>query len=84
MSSRWVINEKKDERVKARIVARGYEEAKENLLTDAPTVDKTSIRTFLTIVAMNEWDAGSLDVKAAFLQSRDLKAQLYLQKAYNV
>ena len=78
VSSRWVINEKKDGRVKARIVARGYEEAEENLSTDAPTVDKTSIRTFLTIVAMNEWDAGSLDVKAAFLQSHDLKRVVYM------
>lgn len=78
VSSRWIINEKKDGRVKARIVARGFEEPEGNLSTDAPTVDKTSIRTFLTIVAMNEWDAGSLDVKAAFLQSHELQRIVHM------
>lgn len=78
VTSRWVINQKGDGRIKARIVARGYEESEKFLETDAPTVDKTNIRTFLTVIAMKGWEAGSLDVKAAFLQSHELKREVFL------
>jgi hypothetical protein len=54
--------------VKARIVARGFEEGKMSDV-DAPTVDKTSLRTILTIANLKNWKCSSLDVISAFLQS---------------
>ena len=77
ISSRWIIQEKDSGKIKARIVARGYEEG-EMLFVDAPTVDKTSLRIFLTITAMKKWKCSSLDVKSAFLQSHKLDRTVYL------
>ena len=78
ISSRWITQKKPDGRVKARICARGFEEQETENATDAPTADKTSIRIFLTLVSMLEWETGSLDVKSAFLQSHKLKRKVYL------
>ena len=77
ISSRWIIQEKDCGKVKARIVARGYEEG-EMLFVDAPTVDKTSLRIILTIATMKKWKCSSLDVKSAFLQSHKLDRTVYL------
>jgi len=78
ISSRWLIVEKSDGRIKARLVARGFEE-NEYSRTDAPTVDKSSMRTFLSLTAMNNWEFYSLDVKSAFLQSHELQRTVYLK-----
>ena len=77
ISSRWIIQEKDGGVVKARIVARGFEEGEMDLV-DAPTVDKTSLRTILTLATMKNWKCSSLDVKSAFLQSHKLKRDVYL------
>ena len=77
ISSRWIIQNKSDGRVKARIVARGFEEG-EMSYVDAPTVDKTSLRTILTIANLKNWKCSSLDVKSAFLQSHKLDRAVYL------
>ena len=71
ISSRWIIQEKDGGKIKARIVARGYEEGDMDYV-DAPTVDKTSIRIILTLCTMKKWKCSSLDVKSAFLQSHKL------------
>lgn len=78
VSSRWVIQKKPDGKVKARIVARGFEEG-ENLASDAPTVDKTSQRLFTAISCMKGWNVHSLDIKSAFLQSHKMKRKVYLK-----
>ena len=78
ISSRWIINKKDDGRIKARLVARGFEES-QYLQTDAPTADKTSQRLFLSIAAMRTWTIQSLDIKAAFLQSHQMQRNLYLK-----
>ena len=77
ISSRWIIQNKSDGRVKARIVARGFEEG-EMSYVDAPTVKKSSLRTILTIANLKEWKCSSLDVKSAFLQSHRLDRNVYL------
>lgn len=77
ISSRWIIQEKEGGVIKARIVARGYEEGDMDLV-DAPTVDKTSLRTILTLANMKNWKCSSLDVKSAFLQSHKLEREIYL------
>ena len=81
LSVRWVFSEKNvDEKKvrKARLVARGYEE----LLTtqrDSPTANKESSRVALAIISSKEWDINSLDIKAAFLQGKDLDRDIYLK-----
>ena len=79
VSSRWIIQEKSDGRVKARLCARGFEEKDSAIAVDAPTADKSSIRIFLTLTIMLGWTSGSLDVKSAFLQSHQLKRTVFLQ-----
>lgn len=78
ISSVWITQRKSNGLLKARLVARGFEESELDLKVDAPTVDKLSIRLFLSCVSMMEWKNGSLDVKAAFLQSHTLDRSVYL------
>ena len=78
VSSVWITKRKDDGSLKARLVARGFQESHKNLKVDAPTVDKTSIRIFLTCIPFMDWKCGSLDVKAAFLQSHTLERKVYL------
>ena len=80
ISVRWVITEKDgldDKRIKARLVARGFEE-KEEIKSDSPTVSKEVLRTFITICSSMEWSANSIDIKAAFLQSEGIGRDVYL------
>ena len=82
ISCRWVISEKFDEKnersVKARLVARGYEETGLNVVT-SPTASKAALRVFLTVTQAQNWKIECLDVKSAYLQSHALKRELYLQ-----
>ena len=57
------VNERKV--VKARLVARGFEEDSSNLCTDSPTCSRLSMRL---VFLSNKWEIKSLDIKAAFLQ----------------
>ena len=82
ISTRWVITEKYKEGsrvVKARLVARGFEERNLNdIRKDSPTCGKDSLRLLLVIVASNEWTINSLDVKSAFLQGKDISRDLLI------
>ena len=53
ISSTWVIS-KKEGSVKARLVARGYEEETQ-IQTDSPTVSKAGMRILLIIAAAFKW-----------------------------
>ena len=80
VSVRWVITEKDGlnaKRMKARLVARGFEE-KEEIKSDSPTVSKEVLRTFITICSSMGWSANSIDIKAAFLQSEGIGREVYL------
>ena len=82
ISVRWVYKEKVDESgsmKKARLVARGYEELNDNILTDSPTCNKDSLRVVISIIASKEWAVNSLDIKAAFLQGKELDREIYLK-----
>ena len=81
ISTRWVLTEKVIDNstvVKARLVARGFEETTTNIRTDSPTVCKENIRLVATIAAANNWKIHSLDVKAAFLQGFPIDRTIYL------
>ena len=81
ISGRWVYKEKITNNgplKKARFVARGYEEVDFNNQSDSPTCNKDSLRVVISIIASKEWTINSLDVKAAFLQGKQLDREVYL------
>ena len=81
ISTRWVLTEKVTDgeiRLKARLVARGYEEDSKHLLKDSPTCSKQSFRLMLVIISSNNWICHSIDVKTAFLQGKPINRDVYL------
>ena len=82
ISARWVFSEKIKEGekvVKARLVARGFEEKLEDLPTDSPTCAKDTLRLALSVIAANDWKCNSLDVKAAFLQGDSIQRDVFIR-----
>ena len=82
VSVRWVPTEKEVNNVKvkkARLVARGFEEFNVDLPTDSPTCNKESLRTVISVISSKGWDINSLDVKAAFLQGKEIDRDVYLK-----
>lgn len=77
ISCRWVLT-RKGENIKARLVARGFEE----ILTDqvdAPTVNVTSLFISFSLIASKKWTVEALDVTSAFLQSNNLKRDVFIK-----
>ena len=69
ISCRWVLTKKDDGTMKARLVARGFED--EELSPQdkqSPTCSKEAIRCVLAFAISANWPLKSLDIKAAFLQ----------------
>lgn len=82
MSVRWVVTEKMKEGksvVKARLVARGFEEETEKLRKDSPTCSKEAVRLALSVASTNKWSYHSLDVKAAYLQGHKIERIIHLR-----
>lgn len=77
ISTRWVITENKGN-VKARLVARGYEEMS-NIQSDSPTVAKTVMRILLSVAASKNWSLAATDITAAFLQGREIERDIFIQ-----
>ena len=71
ISTTWVLWNKGNE-VRARLVARGFEET-ENVPSDSPTVDKCNIRLLLLIASSMGWVIETSDAKSAFLQGKQLE-----------
>ena len=72
MSVKWVITQKTEKdvlKVKASLVARGFEEV-EDIRNDSPTCMKESICIVLSVMVSKEL-IESLDVKAAFLPRKN-------------
>ena len=83
VSTRWVISEKiKDEGesiLKARLVARGYEEDKSGMHTDSPTCTKQSLRMIFVVASTFYWELHSIDISSAFLQGKEIGREVYIQ-----
>ena len=82
ISVRWVVTEKmKSGRpiVKARLVARGFEEDTVSLRKDSPTCSKEAVRLALSLASTNQWDCHVMDVKAAYLQGHDIERVVHLR-----
>lgn len=79
----WVVTQKfhDDGRsVKARLVARGFQEPNEHIKKDSPTTTRESVRVLLCMAISNPgWTINSLDIKSAFLQG-DLIRRVVLLK----
>ena len=76
ISTTWALLNKGNE-VRARIVARGYEEDKE-LIKDSPTEAKSTIRILLTLAASKDWEIQTTDMKSAFRQGKDISKDVYI------
>ena len=75
ISTRWVLTDKiigGERKVKARLVARGFEEKNEELMKDSPTCAKETLCLIFAIMATRKWRIHSTDIKAAFLQGQPM------------
>lgn len=82
LSMRWVITEKiKDGEpvIKARLVARGFEEDLGDNRTDSPTCTKESLRMTMCLIAAEGWECRTIDIKAAFLQGQGIGRDVWLR-----
>ena len=76
ISTTWVLWNKGDE-VRARLVARGYED-EQYYPKDSPTIGKSAMRTVLAITANKNWEIQTTDIKSAFLQGKEMERDVYL------
>ena len=83
ISVRWVITEKAvnngQSTVKARLVARGFEEDTSTLQKDSPTCSKESIRILVALASSKKWLCHTVDVKSAYLQGDPIERTVYLK-----
>ena len=80
LSTTWVVTTKvknDKEITKARLVVRGYEETNKSR-SDSPTCIRDNVRLMLAISLAREWEIQSLDIKAAFLQGKQIDRDLFL------
>lgn len=80
VSSRWVVTTKgeKNEKVKARLVARGFEEMCV-MRKDSPTVTKVVVRLLFSLAASYNWTVDTLDVTSAFLQAKGTMRDVFVK-----
>ncbi len=83
ISTRWVcsVKETPDGVVpKARLVARGFEELNvSDLPKDSPTCASDTLRIVLAVICQRKCLLNTLDIKAAFLQGRELNRNVYIR-----
>ena len=82
ITSRWVVTMKEEHdgqktKFKARLVARGFQE-EEPPLSDSPTVLRESNKLFTAVAANQSFEIVSIDIRAAFLQAKELKRDVFL------
>ena len=82
ISVRWVITEKMKEGspvIKARLVARGFEEDLSGSPTDSPTCSRDALRISLAFIASKGWKCFTVDIKAAFLQGKPIERNVFIR-----
>jgi len=77
---RWLFQRKDDGRFKVRLVAKGYSQQPgiDFQETFAPVAKFTTLRLLLALVAENDWELHSMDVKTAFLNGV-LEEEVYME-----
>ena len=78
VTTRWVMTRKDDGTVKARLVARGFEEKLEDP-TNSPTVTKHAVRILLSLATTSNWTLKSVDVTSAYLQSDNMTRDVFIK-----
>ena len=63
---------------KARLVARGFQECLKPQ-SDSPTAAKESVKLLMAVAANNGFKLASLDIRAAFLQSKTLDRDVFIK-----
>jgi transposase InsO family protein len=76
ISTRWVVT-LKENKPRARLVARGFEEVAQTQ-NDSPTIGKPAMRLFLTLMSSFHWKIRSTDIKSAFLQGKELQRSVFI------
>ena len=82
ISTRWVVTEKLRDGepvLKARLVARGFEENTEELTKYSPTCSKEAVRLAISIASSEGWECHTIDVKSAYLQGNPIDRDVYLK-----
>jgi hypothetical protein len=77
ISTTWVLWNKGD-KVRARLVARGYED-KQFMERESPTIGKTAMKIILTVVASKQWEIKTTDIKSAFLQGKEIERDVFIK-----
>ena len=82
IGSRWVVTtkEKHDgqkQKTKARLVACGFQKTMKPQ-SDSPTVSKESFKMLMAVAANDNFKLASVDIRAAFLQSRTLDIDIFM------
>ena len=77
---RWLFKRKEDGRFKVRLVAKGYsqEPGVDFRETFAPVAKFTTLCLLLALIAENDWELHSMDVKTAFLNG-ELEEEIYME-----
>merc|ERR1712237_194532 len=83
IGSRWVITKKEKEDgqkcdYKGRLVAKGFQE-KSSPQADSPTMRRESLKLFFALAANQDFNLRSIDIRAAFLQAKNLEREIFLK-----
>ena len=79
---RWVFSKKYingELNVKARLVAKRFQEDNSDTLSDSPTCSKESMHLVLNIIASSKWLYWSIDIKSEFLQNKNIDTVVYIK-----
>ncbi|CAL4058623.1 unnamed protein product, partial [Meganyctiphanes norvegica] len=79
ISVRWIVTEKTKDNglvIKARLVARGFEEDTTSLRKDSPTCSKESVRLLVAFASSKQWACNTVDVKSAYLQGDKIEREI--------
>ena len=86
--SRWVITQKEKhdgqkQQCKARLVAKGFQESLKPQ-SDSPTASKESFKMLVAVAANSGFKLASVDIRAAFLQSKVLDREVFIEPPIDV
>ena len=66
-------------KVKARLVARGFEEDVDQIRSDSPTCLKERLQILLLVASIMNWKLVSIDIKCGFLQEYPIQRVLFVR-----
>ena len=72
------FNENEEWEMRARLVARGFEE-ESYTNNDSPTIGRSMLRLFFAVACSQRWEIRSTDIKSAFLQGKALDRNVFLK-----